>query len=114
MRITQAAALRTRRDAVVDFTLTHPVDGFSHHQPLLVYFAGGVSTEGVVFHTDDPQQSLRPTSKVVVLDGETGKPVPAWAEVDLNTTEPSEQPSSSAPSSACRAGTATSSPCRTC
>ncbi len=91
VRITQAAALRTRRDAVVDFTLTHPVDGFSHHQPLLVYFAGGVSTEGVVFHTDDPQRSLRPTSKVVVLDGETGKPVPAWAEVDLNTTEPSEQ-----------------------
>ncbi len=91
VRISQAAALRTRRDAVVDFTQTHPVDGFSHHQPILVYFQQGVSTEGVLFHTDDPTRSLQPSSKVVLLDAETGKPVPVWAEVDLNTTEPSEQ-----------------------
>jgi hypothetical protein len=91
LRITEAAALRTRRDTVVDFTLTHPVDGFSHHQPLLVHFPQGVSTEGVVFHTDDPQRSLQPKSKVVILDAETGQPIPVWAEVDLNTSEPSEQ-----------------------
>lgn len=89
--ISSAAMLRTRRDVGVDFTATHPVDGFSHHQPILVRFAQGVRTDGVVFHTDDPQCSLRPDSKVLLIDSETGQPVPAWAELDQNTSEPSEQ-----------------------
>lgn len=91
VQLTAAATLRTRRDVAVDFTATHPVDGFSHHQPILVRFAQGVSTDGVVFHTDDPQRSLRPDSKVILLDAESGQPVPVWAELDLNTSEPSEQ-----------------------
>ncbi len=89
--IPDRAALRTRRDAVVDFTATHPVDGFSHHQPILVRFAQGVRLDGVVFHADDPQRSLSPDSKVILLDAETGQAVPVWAELDMNTTEPSEQ-----------------------
>jgi hypothetical protein len=91
VQITQAATLRTRRDIAVDFTATHPVDGFSHHQPILVRFAQGVRTDGVIFHTDDPQRSLRPDSKVILLDAESGMPVPVWAELDMNTSEPSEQ-----------------------
>ncbi len=91
VQVSSAAALRTRRDVVVDFTATHPVDGFSHHQPILVRFAQGVSTEGVVFHRDDPRRSLQPDSKVLLIDAKTGQPVPVWAELDMNTSEPSEQ-----------------------
>ncbi|MFO0572749.1 MAG: hypothetical protein U1A78_02025 [Polyangia bacterium] len=91
VQLTEAARPRTRKGEPYDFTLTHPVDGFSHHQPIVAYFTKGVSTAGVPFHTDDPAKSLLPTSKVLLLDAETGQPVPAWAEVDMNTTEPSEQ-----------------------
>ena len=79
VQITPAAMLRTRRDADVDFTSTHPVDGFSHHMPILTYFSQGVSTHGVVFHTDDPSRSLLPTSKVLLIDAESGMPEAVYA-----------------------------------
>jgi hypothetical protein len=89
--LTDAARPKTRKGLPIDFTQTHPVDGFSHHQPILVYFSKGVSTDGVLFHTGDPARSLSPDSKVILLDAQTGKPVPVWAEIDLNTSEPAEQ-----------------------
>lgn len=89
--IPEPARMMDKNEVPFDFTKTHPIDGFSHHQPILVHFKEGVSTEGVVFHTDDPEKSLLPDSKVILLDAETGKPVPAWAEVDMNTLEPSER-----------------------
>lgn len=91
VQLTEAARPKTRSKQPVDFTLTHPVDGFSHHQPIMAYFKKGVSTAGVVFHTDDPARSLKPDSKVLLLDAETGAAVPVWAEVDMNTEEPTER-----------------------
>jgi hypothetical protein len=91
LELTDAAKPHTRKGAPIDFTQTHPVDGFSPHQPILAYFKKGVSTEGVLFHTDEPEKSLLPSSKVVLVEAATGQPVPVWAEVDMNTTEPSEQ-----------------------
>ena len=89
--IPEAARMKDKNEKSFDFTQTHPIDGFSHHQPILVHFKEGVSTEGVVFHTDEPEKSLTPDSKVILLDAATGKPVPVWAEVDKNTLEPSER-----------------------
>lgn len=91
VQLSEAAKPRTRKNDPFDFTTTHPADGFSPNQPILAYFTQGVSTEGVVFHTSAPEESLRPTSRVLLLDAETGQPIPVWAEVDLNTPEPSEQ-----------------------
>lgn len=89
--IPEAAQMQDKNEKPFDFTASHPIDGFSTHQPILVHFKEGVSTEGVVFHTDEPEKSLSPESKVILLDAETGKPVPVWGEVDLNTLEPSDR-----------------------
>ncbi len=91
LQLTDAAKPRTRRDEPFDFTTTHPVDGFSHHQPILAYFPQGVRTEDVLFHTGYPERSLRPDSKVVLLEADTGQPVPVWAELDMSTEEPTDQ-----------------------
>ena len=89
--LTPAARPRTAMDQPYDFTATHPADGFSPAMPLMAYFKGGVSTTGVVFHSDDPQRSLQPDSRVVLLDTTSNTLVPVWAEVDRNTDEPTEQ-----------------------
>lgn len=94
--LTEAARPRTRAGAPFDFTLTHPVDGFSPNMPILALFAdapGGISLQGVVFHTDDPERSLSPTSKVLLIDTKEGRPVPVpvWAELDKSTTVSAEQ-----------------------
>jgi len=89
--LTEAARPKDKNDRPIDFTLTHPVDGFSTHMPILAYFPRGVHTEGVVFHTDDPTKSLSPESKVMLVDAQSGAFVPVWAEVDKSTEGPSEQ-----------------------
>ena len=89
--LTEAALPRTAADVPFDFTVTHPIDGFSPHQPIMAYFPTGVTTDGVVFHTDDPTKSQWPDSKALLIDAETGKAVPAWAEIDMSTPNPPER-----------------------
>lgn len=91
VQLTEAARPRTRKGEPFDFLQTHAADGFSQHQPIVAYFSRGVSTDGVVFHTDDAQRSLKPDSKVLLIEAASGQPVPVWAELDLNSTEPAEQ-----------------------
>ncbi len=90
--LTDSAKPVDKNEVPFDFMKHHPVDGFSHHQPIMAYFKSGVSTEGVLFHTDDPAKTILPESKVVLLDAATGTAIPVWAEIDMNSTEPSEQP----------------------
>ncbi len=59
-------------------------DGFSAIGPLLAMFPTGVSSQGLPPHTD-PDQSLAPTSPIVLVDMETGLRTPFFAEVDQNT-----------------------------
>lgn len=89
--LTEAAKPKTITDTSFDFTADNPIDGFSTHQPIMAFFSGGVTAEGVVFHSDDPLSSLKPDSKVLLIDTETGKAVPAWGEVDLNADNLSER-----------------------
>lgn len=91
VELTAAAKPQSAGEVPFDFMETHPIDGFSQHQPIMAYFATGVTTEGVLFHTDEPEKSLLPDSKVLLIDATTGKPVPAWGEVDMNTSIPSER-----------------------
>lgn len=91
VQIPEAARMKDKNEKSFDFNERYPIDGFSHHQPILVHFKEGVSTAGVVFHTDDPAKSLLPESKVILLDAATGLPVPVWAEVDRNTLDPADQ-----------------------
>jgi len=91
VEIPTPAQLMDKNEEPFDFTATHPIDGFSHHMPILVHFTKRVSTDGVVFHTDEPEKSLLPESKVLLIDAQTGEPVPVWAELDMNTNEPTEQ-----------------------
>lgn len=89
--LTQAAKPQTAAEASFDLTEGNPVDGFSTHQPIMAYFSTGVTAEGVVFHTDDPASSQKADSKVLLIDAATGKAVPAWGEIDLNGSLPSER-----------------------
>lgn len=89
--LTDAAKPKTAAEESFDLTDGNPVDGFSAHQPIMAYFSTGVTAEGVVFHTDDPANSQKADSKVLLIDAATGKAVPAWGEIDLNGSIPSER-----------------------
>jgi len=88
---TEAALPKTANEVSFDVTADNPIDGFSTHQPIMAFFSSGVTAEGVLFHTDDPAKTLLPDSKVLLIDASTGKPVPAWGEVDLNAGNVSER-----------------------
>lgn len=91
VRLTDAAKPRNKDGLAFDFMDHHPVDGFSHHQPILAVFPGGVDTSNVTFHLDDPAGALRPESTTLLVDAETGELVPHWAELDRGTEEPRSQ-----------------------
>ena len=61
-------------------------DGFSPTGPLLVAFPTGVSPTGLPSY-DDPDESLAPSSPVVLVAIESGERVPLFAEVDQNIVE---------------------------
>lgn len=88
---TEVALPKTANEVSFDVTAENPIDGFSTHQPIMAFFSSGVTAEGVLFHTDDPAKTLLPDSKVLLIDAATGKPVPAWGEVDLNAGNVSER-----------------------
>jgi len=91
VRLTDAAKPRNKDGVAFDLMDHHPVDGFSHHMPILAVFPGGVNPTNVTFHTDDPAGALRPESTTLLVDTETGELVPHWAELDRSTEEIASQ-----------------------
>jgi len=61
-------------------------DGFSAIAPMLAMFPNGVSATGLP-SWKNPDESLAPTSPIVLVNVETGERVPLFAEVDQNTIE---------------------------
>ena len=61
-------------------------DGFSAIAPMLAMFPTGVSAEGLPTWKN-PDESLAPTSPIVLVNIETGERVPLFAEVDQNTVD---------------------------
>ena len=61
-------------------------DGFSAIAPMLAMFPTGVSAAGLPTFKN-PEESLSPTSAVVLVNIDTGERVPLFAEVDQNTVD---------------------------
>lgn len=80
--LTDAATPRNADGEPVDLTLLHPSDGFSPGSQILLYLPGGVDSSGLTFHTDDIAKSTSSESATLLIDTETGAPVPHFAETD--------------------------------
>ncbi len=92
VELTPEAKPKTTEDVGYDFTEVHPVDGFSTHQPILVLFPEGVDQSNITFHQgSDPAASVSPSSPTLLINAETGEPVPHWAELDRSTELTSDQ-----------------------
>lgn len=91
VELTDAAMPRTKTDAPFDFLQHHPVDGFSHHMPIMAVFPEGVDASKLTFHTGDPAPAIQPDSVTLLVDADTGELVPHWAELDRMTDVPASQ-----------------------
>ena len=83
VQLGQAAKLSERTGDIFDYMDLHPADGFSHHQPIGVYFGEPVDTSNVTFHDEDLAATMEPTSTTLLIRADTGEPVMHWAENDL-------------------------------
>ncbi len=70
----------------VDPTRYNLLDGFSIGSQPVVYFPGGVSKTGLP-PIDDPGSSVTDKSLIWILEYDTGKRVPLFAEVDANESD---------------------------
>ncbi|MEO1269609.1 MAG: hypothetical protein AAFX99_16105, partial [Myxococcota bacterium] len=86
-----AQLVNANRGGRLDFLRDNPVDGFSMNAPMMAFFGEEVDMTNVIFHTDDPAPTLLPTSTTVILNADTGEPVPHWAELDKFTDDPTQQ-----------------------
>lgn len=75
------------RGEAIDFYKAYPTDGYSQHMPILAHFPQGVSTDNLVFHTQDPAPTLTPTNTTLIIDTQTKTLVKHWAEIDQNTED---------------------------
>ncbi|MFU8803966.1 MAG: hypothetical protein ACNA8W_09180 [Bradymonadaceae bacterium] len=75
----------------INFLQFYPTDGFSPHMPITALFPEGVDMSNIVFHTDDFEDSLVPTSSTVLLEADTRVPVPHFAELDHTVADESER-----------------------
>lgn len=80
--LTEAASPRTESGAKVDLSQLHPADGFSPGSQILLHVPGGVGAAALTFHDDDIGRTLKPDSATVLIDTQTGLPVPHFAETD--------------------------------
>ena len=81
---------RSIQGVAIDPTPYNRFDGFSPTGPMLAVFPTGVSDRGLPGH-DDPAASLDADSPTIVLDMDTGRRVPHFAEVDRNALFPEER-----------------------
>jgi hypothetical protein len=83
-----AGVLPVNKDGVAfDPTRPNLADGFSAASQPLVYFEGGLSTEGLPTDQDDLASSISKDSAVQLLDLETATRVPLFVELDANVEE---------------------------
>lgn len=75
------------RGEAIDFYQNYPADGYSQFMPILAHFPQGVSTDNLVFHTQDPAPTLEPTNTTLIIDTQTKTLVKHWAEIDQNTDD---------------------------
>jgi hypothetical protein len=80
--LTAEAAPATLDGTGIDLSALHPADGFSPGSQILLHVPGGIDDTALSFHTDDIGRSLSPQGPTLLVDAQTGAPVPHFAEVD--------------------------------
>ncbi len=91
VELTPEATPLTMESQPYNVFASHPADGFSAHMPIMALFPEGVDTSNLVFHTDNGDATLDPGSATILLNAETGEPVPHWVELDAMTDNPARQ-----------------------
>ena len=91
VQLTEAAQLKTKSGRPFDFMNVHPVDGFSHHQPIMTRFGVVIDDDSFTFHDEDIAQTTMPTSTTLLIKASTGELVAHWAEMDLSVMDPEQQ-----------------------
>jgi len=77
-------------DIAIDPAPWNRLDGFSPSGAMLAAFPAGVSADGLPGH-DDPSASLADDSLTVVVNIDTGERLLHFAEVDMNTEDPTQR-----------------------
>lgn len=90
VELTNAARLKIRKRPV-DLLNVHPVDGFSHHQPIQALFREEIDDANLVFHDEDPAPTTQPDSVTILLNADTGEALAHWAEVERQTSKVDER-----------------------
>ncbi|MFU8802982.1 MAG: hypothetical protein ACNA8W_04145, partial [Bradymonadaceae bacterium] len=90
VQVPEAAQPATSAGIKVDLLHAHRVDGFSHHQPIVVKFPDTIDTEPLVFHDDDPAVTRTAASSTILLEVD-GDAVVHWTELDRMTMNDGER-----------------------
>lgn len=90
VKLTNTARLKARK-VPIDLMNVHPVDGFSHHQPIMAYFNEELDDSSLVFHDADPTPTTLPDSVTILIEADTGEAVAHWAEVERQTKNADER-----------------------
>ena len=99
VKLSRNATLHTDKGEAVDFTVTHPADGFSILPQILVLFPKGVDDSNLPFLADAAGLKNRPgiatsttaASPTALIDAKTGTRILHLAELNPRTTDPSRQ-----------------------
>lgn len=75
-------SLPAYRNGRLKFDLHEPIDGYATHTPIFATLGAPIDVTQLTFHTDDPTPTTQASSHTLVLDAETGKAIPHFAELD--------------------------------
>ncbi|MCU1366190.1 MAG: hypothetical protein JWN39_1829, partial [Ilumatobacteraceae bacterium] len=87
----EGAAGANDKAVTIDLTEWNRNDGFSPNSSLMAYVPGIDVTQSKLPSWKDLQSSLADDATVVLIDTDTGKRVPLWAELDAKATDPADQ-----------------------
>jgi len=71
----------------VALSVNNPIDGFAIHTPIFADLGEPIDPSQLIFHDDDLNKTLLPTSPVIILHGETHEPVAHFVELDRTVAE---------------------------
>jgi hypothetical protein len=96
IKTTGAAKLVIPKDgstpgASADIADFRPIDGYSILPSVQAVLPSAISATGFVGLLDDPKGSLTTTSNMMLIEADTGTPVPTWVDLDPRATDPTRQ-----------------------
>ena len=83
-----AAIYNTSGDSA---NVDHAVDGFSKTPPIVTMLDSTISPEGLVGIFDDPEASIQPGNRTLIINAETGELVAHFVDLDPRSQEPQRQ-----------------------